>query len=202
MDGGDGDYTWARENLPNSLIIARDWALSEQHDDMARDPVGTGRRHAREWDGHQRRLGFDRAKTLVLGCNEPRIWDAGVPEALRQYTIAMCSEASGLGLRVGAMQLSVGWPANTGEGTPPDWSPFDGVEDAIRRGNHALVVHEYHADNGPSENWGWWCGRVLKCPWQVPIVVGESGVDMFVKSAQFEGTRGWRGHLTPERYAA
>lgn len=202
MDGGDNDYAWARTNLPNSLILARDWALSEQHSDMLADPVATGRRHAHEWDGHQRRLGFDRSRTLVLGINEPHVWESGVAEALRRYTIALCDQATALGLRVGAMQLGVGWPANTGPGTPPDWSPFGGVEDAIRRGNHMLVTHEYWADMGPMENWGWWGGRTLKCPWNVPFVIGECGVDMFVESATFEGTRGWFGQMSPERYAA
>lgn len=203
MDGGPNDYAWARENLPSSLIIARDWALSEQHSDMIKDPVGTGRRHAQEWNSHANHLGFDRANTLILGINEPRIWEPGVPEALRQYTIAMCDEATKLGLRVGAMQLSVGWPNNTGPDTPPDWSPFDGIDDAIRHNNGALVTHEYFADNGPGELWGWWCGRVLKCPWQVPIVIGECGIDMYVKDGSVpHASRGWRGRKSPEQYAA
>jgi len=203
MDGGDVDYTFAKDNLPNSLVIARDWALSEQHDDLLRDPVGTGQRHAREWNDHQHRLGFDRAKTLILGINEPRVWDAGVPEALRQYTIAMCYEAMKFGLRVGAMQLSVGWPGNSGEGQPPDWSPFYDVDQAILHNGGALITHEYWADQGPAENWGWWGGRTLRCPWQVPIVIGECGVDMFVKDTSGgQQNRGWVGHMPPERYAA
>jgi hypothetical protein len=52
MDGGPPDYAWARDNLPNSLIIARDWALSEQHTDMLKDPVGTGYRQGQ--DAHPR----------------------------------------------------------------------------------------------------------------------------------------------------
>ena len=159
MDGGTNDYQWIRTYLPDSLVVACDHALSEQHDDMLRDPKGTGKRHAQEWDKHQARLGFDRDKTLVLGINEPKIWDAGVAEALRQYSIALCEEAAKFHLRVGAMQLSVGWPNNKGDESPPDWSPFDGVEQAIKRGRHMLVVHEYWADAGPKENWGWWGGR-------------------------------------------
>ena len=202
MDGGPNDYAWANANLPGSVVLARDWALSEQHGDMLADPVGTGQRHAREWDAHQRRLGFDRARTLILGINEPRVWEAGVPEALRLYTIALCDEAARLGLRVGAMQLSVGWPNNTGPDTPPDWSPWHGVDEAIHRGHHALVLHEYWADNGPGENWGWWAGRALKCPWQVPIIVGECGVDMYVKDASVpHNRRGWQGRMHPTRYA-
>lgn len=202
MDGGPPDYEWARAHLPSALIVARDWALSEEHDAMLRDPEMTGRRHAVEWDRRQAQLGFDRARTLVLGVNEARVWQSGVPDALRRYTIALCDQAATLGLRVGAMQLGVGWPGNTGPGTPPDWSPFAGVEAAIQRGNHALVCHEYWATAGPSENWGWWGGRALKCPWQVPIVIGECGLDMGVAGPTWEGTRGWRGHASPEAYAA
>lgn len=202
MDGGVPDYAWAYHALPNTLIIARDHPLSEQHGDMLRDPVGTGVRHANEWNAHAARLNLDRSRTLVLGINEPRVWEAGVPEALRQYTIAFCDECARFGLRAGAMQLSVGWPANRGAGQPPDWSPWHGVEDAIRRGNHALILHEYWADLGPGENWGWWAGRALQCPWNVPIVIGECGVDMYVKRADIpHQLRGWAAHMRPERYA-
>lgn len=202
MDGGAPDYAWAYANLPDALIIARDHPLSEQHDDMLRDPAGTGVRHAREWDQHANRLGLDRKRTLVLGINEPRVWEPGVPEALRQYTIAMCDEGARLGLRVGAKQLSVGWPGNNGADTPPDWSQWHGVEDAIKRGNHVLVLHEYWADQGPFENWGWWGGRGIKCPWQVPIVIGECGIDMYVKDGSVDKrSRGWIGRVSPGRYA-
>ena len=203
MDGGVPDYQWAYANLPDALIVARDWALSEQHDDMTGDPIGTGQRHAREWDQHANRLGFDRSRTLVLGINEPRVWEQGVVECLRLYTIAFLDECKRLGLRAGAMQLSVGWPANNGTDTPPDWTPFWGVEEAIQRGNHALVLHEYWADVGPGEMWGWWGGRSLKCPWSVPIVIGECGVDMYVKDGGVaHESRGWVGRMSPERYAA
>ena len=202
MDGGTNDYQWAKDNLPASLIIARDWALSEQHSDMLADPFATGQRHAREWNEHQKRLGFDKATTLILGINEPHIWEAGVADALRRYTITLCDEANVLGLRVGAMQLSVGWPNNNGPDTPPDWSPFHGVEAAILRGRHALVCHEYWADQGPLEMWGWWGGRSLKCPWNVPIIIGECGIDMYVKNgASDKQKRGWRTNVSPERYA-
>lgn len=125
-----------------------------------------------------------------------------MPEALRQYTIALCDEATTLNLRVGAMQLSVGWPDNDGPNTPPNWSLFHGVDNAIRANNGALVGHEYWADSGPLENWGWWGGRILKCPWQVPIVIGECGIDMYVKDGSVpHASRGWLGRVEPERYA-
>jgi hypothetical protein len=76
------------------------------------------------------------------------------------------------------------------------------VDNAIRHNNGAAVLHEYWADQGVQENWGWWCGRVLKCPWQVPIVIGETGIDMGVKKGGLPfDQRGWLGIASPERYA-
>lgn len=202
MDAGPPDYAWVRANLPNALVIARDWALSEQHDDMRRDPIGTGRRHAQEWAQHAPRLGFDRAKTLVLGINEPRVWEPDMLAAVVPYTVAFCDECARLGLRAGALQLGVGWPANTGPDTPPNWGPYAAVEAAIKRGNHMLVCHEYWADAGPGEGWGWWAGRTLRCPWDVPIVIGECGIDMYVKDPSVpHHSRGWQGRVSPQRYA-
>lgn len=203
MDGGPPDYQWVRHNVPGALVIARDWALSEQKSDMLNNPAGTGRRHAQEWKQKQAHLGFDPANTLVLGINEPEVWDPWVIDALVAYTVAFLDECTALGLRGGALQLSVGWPGNTGPDTPPNWAPYDGVEAAIQRGKHALVLHEYWADEGPREQWGWWCGRFMACPWQVPIIIGECGVDMFVKyGAGFDGNRGWQGQVDAARYAA
>ena len=203
MDGGPPDYQWVRLNLPGSLVIARDWALSEQKSDMLADPAGTGARHAREWSEKVAHLGFQPDNTLVLGINEPAVWDPGVIPALVSYTVAFLDGCRQHGLRGGALQLSVGWPANTGAGTAPSWAPFAGVEAAIRRGNHALVLHEYWALNGPGENWGWWGGRFMKCPWDVPIIIGECGVDLGVVQdpATLPGNRGWQGNVSAATFA-
>lgn len=203
MDGGHPDYQWVYSNLPNTRVLARDWALSEQYDDMRRDPVGTGKRHAREWADHALRLGFDRGRTHVLGINEPRVWEAGVPEAVTAYTVAFLDECGAVGLRAGALQFAVGWPANTGTDTPPNWEPYAPVADAIRRGGHVLVCHEYWADSGPGELWGWWGGRALRCPWDVPIIIGECGIDQYVKNgAVGQAQRGWQAHKSAGQYAA
>jgi len=204
MNGGPPDYAWVRGNLPGALVIARDHAMSEQKEDMLRDPAGTGRRHAMEWDQKVSTLGFDRANTLVLGINEPAVWDAGVIPALVNYTIAFLDECDALGLRGGALQLSVGWPANSGGESPPNWAPYAGVEAAIRRGQHALVLHEYWATGGPGDGWGWYAGRFMKCPWDVPIVIGECGLDMGVVQdpATLPGSRGWQGNVSAMTFGA
>jgi hypothetical protein len=204
MDGGPPDYAWVRNNLPGALIIARDWALSEQKGDMMADPAGTGARHAWEWSEKADTLGYDPANTLVLGINEPAVWDPGVIPALVAYTVAFLDGCQAHGLRGGALQLSVGWPANNGENTPPDWAPYAGVEAAIRRGKHALVLHEYWATGGPGDGWGWYAGRFVRCPWDVPIVIGECGLDMGVVQdpATLPGNRGWQGNVSAMTYGA
>lgn len=208
QDGGLPDYDWARAHLPGALVVARDWALGEQKSDMRRAPEETGKRHAQEWKKRQAALGFDGANTLVLGINEPEVWGVDGLSAAQcidrvvRYTVAFLDECKALGLRGGALQLSVGWPANTGTDTPPDWAPYAPVRDAILRGKHALVLHEYWADLGPQEHWGWWGGRALKCPWQVPIVIGECGFEMAVKKSPLKPhERGWQSYISPAAYA-
>jgi hypothetical protein len=51
--------------------------------------------------------------------------------------------------------------------------------------------------------WGWWAGRALKCPWDVPIIIAECGIDMYVKDGSVQHqARGWRGRKTPQQYAS
>lgn len=209
QDGSDIDYKWVRENVPDAIIVARDWSLGDQQSDMERDPTGTAKHHAAEWLKRKDKLGFDPKRTFVLGINEPKIWSDDGTDAQRvmrikactTYTITFLDECKRLGLRAGALQLSVGWPNNTGKDTPPDWSIFPGVEAAIKAGNHCLVTHSYWADLGPDESWGWWGGRILKCPWDVPIIIGECGFEMQVKKNVSSGMRGWMKYITKEQYA-
>lgn len=202
QDGGPPDYQWVRDHCPASLVLARDWAIGEQHSDMAAAPEVTGKRHAQFWADKRAALGFIQDNTICLGINEPKIWEPGQLAACAKYTLAFLDECKRLGLRGGALQLSVGWPNNSGPDTPPVWSGFVGVKEAILRGNHVLVTHEYWADKGPKgESWGWWAGRILKCPWDVPIVIGECGFEMAVKKPVDYDKRGWRAYITPDAYA-
>jgi len=105
-----------------------------------------------------------------------------------------------VGLKGGALNLSVGWPDNTGPDTPVDWVPYGSVLDAIVRGGHMLVLHEYWAHEGPDYNWRWWAGRYAQCPWKVPILIGECGVDQYVAGAEFVGKRGWASWMGADEY--
>ena len=53
------------------------------------------------------------------------------------------------------------------------------VVDLMHSGDF-ITSHEYYGKNGPDENWGWWCGRLLSCPFDKPWIVGEFGADFGV----------------------
>ena len=209
LDPDPNQMTIAYSAAPNALLLPRDWALSEQHDDVLRDPIATGVRHARDWREKIDRWRAQGAKLppdsqiFVVGINEPKVWE--MREQVVIYTVAMLDECTKLGVHCCALNLSVGWPANNGPNQPPDWEPYAAVEPAIQRGNHVLVLHEYWYRSGPQDNWGWWAGRLKHCPWDVPIIVGETGIDMYVDMPRWEAdgkpNRGWRGNVDADTYA-
>lgn len=210
LDPDPNQLTIAFRAAPNALLLPRDWALSEQHDDVRSDPVGTGKRHAQDWRGKIDRWRASGAplpsdnQIVVVGINEPQVWTM-LPQTV-EYNVAMLDECTRLGLRACALNLSVGWPANNGTDTPPDWTPYKPVEAAIKRGNHVLVVHSYWYKSGPQDGAGWWAWRHHACPWDVPIIIGECGIDNYVDMKRWENdgkpNRGWRGNISPEQYAA
>ena len=209
LDPDPNQMTIAHQAAGQALLLPRDWALSEQHDDVLRDPVLTGKRHAREWREKLDRWRSQGAllppdsQILVVGINEPKVWEMREQTVL--YNVAWLDECRSLGMRACALNLSVGWPANNGPNQPPDWSPYDDIEPAIKRGNHVLVLHEYWYRTGPQDNWGWWAGRCKHCPWDVPIIIGECGIDMYVDMQHWQSdgkpNRGWRGNVDAATYA-
>lgn len=188
-------------SLPDALYFLRDHAMSEQHDDAYSQPEMTGMRHAREWNERIRNFGVPLSQVVMPGINEPHVW-SHLHQTIRYY-VAFLDACTGYGIRGAALNLSVGWPANLAEGAPPDWSPYEPLHEAIKRGNHVLCVHEYFDHRGVDFNWGWWCGRILKNTWNVPIIIGECGNDEYVSDPSLPfPNRGWQGHFSPEQYAA
>jgi len=188
---------------PNSVFVYRDHPKSEEHDSMFHDPRGTGIRHANDWAEKFSRWNHSApdVQKIVLGINEPHVWDPGGVEITTLYTVAFLDRLTEHGIRGGALNFSVGWPANTGKDTPPNWEPYEPVRDAILRGNHVLFVHEYWPHEGPGFRWSWLAGRVLQCPWNVPIIVGECGMEERVKPVNLPPEKwGWQGWLSQGEY--
>jgi hypothetical protein len=214
-------YGW----LPNTTFTMRDWEMSQQFDNLWNRPRETGIAHARDWIAWRDngRFGqsawksipnFDNDRTVVLGINEPSLYGhlnrraedkAPFPsysraiECVNLYTVAFLDTLAAAGMRGGAMNLSVGFPDNTGTDTRPNWEAFAPIYAALKRGNHVLILHEYFGLQGYEENKWWHVGRSRMCPWDVPIIIGECGFDKGVYP-NWQPPRGWNGTMPQERY--
>lgn len=194
---------------PNALIVLRYHPRSEEHDQAYANPIGTGASHAdadaQMWaemlqQAQQRGLALPN-NVIFCGLNEPHVW-TNLDQAI-QYYVSYLDTLKSHSLRGLALSLSVGWPANTGPDTPVNWAPYAPVLDAIKRGNHMLGLHEYWSHDGPKTNWRWWAGRYTQCPWDVPILIGECGIDAAVADGNTDYLkRGWRAKLTDQQYVA
>lgn len=203
---------------PNAIIATRIWQIDDNNGQAARDlmadPVGTGQRHANQYraqyiqwhsEALSRGLPFPSSDRVYFNAaNEPN--QGGTPEKIAAYNVAFLNACTSNGIRAAALCLGVGWPDNSGPDTPVNWQPYAtaGLEDAIRRGNHWLELHEYHYKTGPQDGWRWLAGRHLQCPFDVPILLGEIGVDNYVDAERWHregGNRGWQGNVSAESYA-
>lgn len=202
--------------VPSAIVAPRMWTIDDNNGqavrDLMADPVGTGKRHAQQfralWDewtrqAAERGLRLPSVSNILFSsANEPN--QGGTPDKIAAYSIAFMDACTELGLRACAPCLGVGWPDNTGTDTPVDWSPYAGLDKAIKRNGGFLEVHEYFYDDGPQNMWRWWAGRHLQCPFDVPILLGEIGIDNFVDAARWHnegGNRGWQGNVSPDTYA-
>lgn len=212
---------------PNAIIAPRTWAIDDGSDEanpskqvnrLMADPVGTGRDHAQQYRGQwdrwtseaqQRGLRLPPVERILFNsANEPN--QGGSADKIAAYSVAFLDRCTELGIRACAPCLGVGWPDNTGPGTPVDWSPYAnaGLEQAIKRNGGMLSVHEYNYKTGPQDGWRWLAGRHLQCPFDVPIVLGEIGIDNYVYNERWQaepeatrGNRGWQGNVSPDVYA-
>lgn len=166
------------------IFLARDHPLSEQKEDMWRDPVGTGRRHAEEWNEkiHRSRFWLPVERTYFLGINEP---DAvsGDRAAIDAYTVAFLDGLRMHGLKGGAFNFSTGHPrTKNGTNAPDDrkdYAFFEASHQAIVRGRHIAVQHIYGSAEQPLVPGHF--DALRDCPWtDVTWVIGECGIDQHV----------------------
>ena len=218
------------ECAPDAIHIYRNWPLSEQQDDLWRDPVGTAVRHVSNWQNDMRvrrdeaaRRGLalpPQEQTMTLGINEPVTelfprnedmsnygeWLAMMQQRtpiLDNYMSAYVWESKKYGLPCGIGNFSGGQPANLKPGgfATYDWFPKTRHALETNRGFASLVTHEYWDLPGPGEMVNWWTYRFFNCDWDTDIYVLECGIDRAIRSEEYEGNRGWFGHMTPQQYA-
>lgn len=162
----------------DKLWDVRDHAKSEQHDDVWRDPEGTGERHAQEWYDTFRAIGVDLDRVVPEGVNEFAHWKTGGIDAQVRYELAFGRKAVSLGMQSLHFEFPVGWPGNGGiADAPPNWEPWMPVLEFIdaHPGRYA-GLHEYWGFNkGVHFYEGWWFLRYRKMPYKVPMILNEIG---------------------------
>lgn len=184
---------------PKSIFVIRSHPLSEQKSDMLKDPLGTGRRHADEWIGKSVQYRIPKNQMIFLGINEPAIWESATYEdATIKYTVAFLDRLREHGLRGGALNLNTGHPRTSGG--RPSWQSLSPIKDAILRGDHVLMIHEYWDKRGPDAQWQWNPGRFTthNKDWNVKVIIGETGIDEVVNGAPRHS--GWRNHVSASEY--
>lgn len=215
---------------PGTTILLRYWWLddgrseSDPHGQLGKlkaDPIGTAKRHAAEWKQEIERLEKEaedrgllfpaRSQLGVSGVNEPNegvdssdhVGYAEHEKKIALYTITLADELTPYRIKLAALCLGVGHPSLLDAAGKPDWSRLRVVEDAVRRNGGWIDLHEYWFHTGPQDGFTWYAGRHLHCPINLPILIGEAGVDDFVDIDRWKqegGNRGWVGHLSPEAY--
>ena len=185
----------------SEYIIARHHPLSENWNSRgfrdlahARD---TAQGHAaylgRLWNEVRKRYaGIEPGRILWEGLNEPHEWSDEPAVLTAAYYAEFVQRMAVQGLRTVALNIGVGWPGNGGvTDAPPIWKPYEPIIEAITRHNGYLGVHEYWGPTGPQPLWRWHAGRYTQCPYRVPILITECGIDAaVVQSVQYYGYRG------------
>jgi hypothetical protein len=133
------------------------------------------------------KMGISADRLSFEGLNEPRLWADEAPAADADYECARLERGHSYGIAQVVGNWGVGWVGNGGvTGAKPDYSPWAAMFSAMKfdpakpkRGDKA-ASHEYCAGNGPEENYLWWYGRMTQCPYQVPWLITECGIDFGV----------------------
>lgn len=207
----DSDDVKGIELIPlESIVIVRHYGMSENwHQRGIMDKAhakNMGATHAAkckqlaDWI-HANVPARDLHTVVFTGLNEPEVWDREPPELTAVYSVALLNDLHGFGLHGGALSLGVGHPTNGGvPDAPPIWTPYAPVRDALRPGDF-LVKHGYWSHDGPEKDFKWYAGDWTQCPFSVPIIIGECGLDEYVIDNSVPASkRGWRGWLAPQDY--
>ena len=206
----------------NTIFVLRDHLLSEQKEEMARNPRALALEHVERLSDLRHAVGlYQHENTFVEGINEPNL-DAGERPALESpaydtwyqrtrvlsshsdiYTATLARHSSIIEQRIMAYLFSVGWPANLSEGELPYWGWFENSLDAVEENAlHWIGLHEYWSQLGPSYNAGWWAYRWKHMPRNIPVAITECGLDEHVINPDISepADRGWKNFLSANTY--
>ena len=139
--------------------------------------------------------GIQAQRLLFEGLNEPMLWSTEPPTQVARYYRQFLLSLQDYGLRGVAGNFGVGWPGNGGiQNAPVDWSFWKDVAKIIADSvkfnssyHHYQGLHEYWGLNGAGQNWRWWGGRYEQCPFDIPILITETGIDTGVTGQWYGG---------------
>lgn len=170
------------KHLPaDCLILARDHPMSEQKDDIWRDPEGTGKRHADEWEakikGGAYHLPLERS--YFLGVNELDAVE-GDRKAQDIYWVSFLNRLTQHGRKGGAFNFSTGHPRTRNGTNHPDdrkdYAFFEASHQALRRNGGVAIQHIYGSAAQPLVPGHF--DALRDCKWQdVPWIIGECGIN-------------------------
>jgi hypothetical protein len=206
--------------LPNAIIYPRYWSISEDQARYKSDPVGLAKDHVNFWRDKIKEyesFGMDRNRFVTVSQNEPTIWSnanrnqdynawlADMKNVYRynlEYNLTLANDMGKHGIKSTLLGLSVGHPANLKDAEPPYWGWAEPLVEPTLKYGHIWELHEYWSNQGPQQNWGWWAGRWTSVPFDVPIIIGECGIDKYVEDGSVsQHKRGWQAWVTPKEYA-
>ncbi len=148
------------------------------------------------WNKVRQKHNVQPERILWEGLNEPQVGGSEPPHLTSKYFARFSKRMHVAGLNVVVGNFSVGWPGNGGiVDAPPNWKPFQEIRDGMNDSDW-LGLREYWDHRGPGFMWPWWAGAYTKCPWQVPIFIGECGLDAAVSNWE-AGHFGFHG-LSPD----
>lgn len=186
------------EDVPaNSKLLIRHHPMSELNDqrsspDFIRNPESFGDQHAQmcySMMTYCEANGIPKSRLLFEGLNEPQLWAGESPAIVNRYYKRFLSNLHNINCNGVIGNFGVGWPGNGGGiGAAVQWSFFEDAISEMRTGDF-LGLHEYWALTGVKENWTWWAGRYKQCPYDVPILITETGIDTGVTGTSYGGWR-------------
>lgn len=180
------------------IFIARDHPLSEQKEDMYRDPVGTGMRHGKEWlrKVDEKQVHLPLKRTWFQGINEP---DSNHHyEAIDLYTEAMVRTLGERGGKTAGWCFGVGHPSTVDRKPdgPVDWSHYAKSAAALAKYGGLADFHAYAVPHSFSLKDH--LGRIATCPYKLPAVVSEFGIDWGI--VEGHPVMGWAKTLNGQEY--
>lgn len=182
----------------DALFIARDHPLSEQKEDMYKDPQGTGVRHAQEWAQKVREgnVHLPLERTYFQGINEPDSNHAF--KAIDIYTEAYIIELAKHGLRGAGWVFGTGHPSTVGRDPKAgvDWSHYRTSAAVLSEHDGIACFHAYGAHN--DFKWDNHLARWATCPYPLTAIIDEFGIDYGV--VEHMNLQGWRAFISPEAY--